>query len=49
MWVGRPGFRSDYRTSSPVTAWPISIRWTSLVPSKIVDRRAVFAGRRPVD
>ena len=28
--------RSGYRTSSPVTARPISIRWTSDVPSKMV-------------
>ena len=28
--------RSNYRTSSPVTARPISIRWISLVPPKIV-------------
>ena len=28
--------RSDYRTSSPVTARPISMRWISLVPSKMV-------------
>ena len=39
-----------YRTSSPVTARPISIRWISLVPSKIVKILAigaVFAGQRP--
>jgi hypothetical protein len=27
---------SGYRTSSPVTARPMSIRWISLVPSKMV-------------
>ena len=28
--------RSSYLTSNPVTALPISIRWVSDVPSKIV-------------
>jgi hypothetical protein len=31
----RAGPRSGYRTSSPVTVRPISIRWISEVPSKI--------------
>jgi hypothetical protein len=31
-----------YRTSSPVTARPMIIRWISLVPSKIVK---IFAGK----
>jgi len=42
----------SYRTSSPVTARPISIRWISDVPSKIVkivDYGAVSAGQRSVD
>jgi hypothetical protein len=37
-----------YRTSSPVTALPMIMRWISDVPSKIVkivDVRAVYAGR----
>jgi len=37
-----------YRTSSPVTALPMIMRWISDVPSKIVkivDARAVYAGR----
>jgi hypothetical protein len=34
--------RSDYRTSSPVIVRPISIRWISDVPSKIVK---IFASR----
>jgi hypothetical protein len=40
-----------YRTSSPVTALPMIMRWISDVPSKIVklvEARAVSAGRRPV-
>ena len=40
--------RSGYLTSSPVTVRPISIRWISEVPSKIVKilvRTAVSAGR----
>jgi hypothetical protein len=40
----------SYRTSSPVIVRPISIRWISLVPSKIVkilDYGAVSAGQRP--
>jgi hypothetical protein len=53
--TGRPGpksgsRRSGYRTSSPVTARPMIIRWISLVPSKIVkivELGAVFAGQRP--
>jgi hypothetical protein len=39
-----------YRTSSPVTALPMIMRWISDVPSKIVkfvEIRAVSAGRRP--
>jgi hypothetical protein len=39
-----------YRTSSPVTALPMIMRWISDVPSKIVklvDVRAVSAGRWP--
>jgi len=39
-----------YRTSSPVTALPMIMRWISDVPSKIVkllEVRAVSAGRRP--
>jgi hypothetical protein len=39
-----------YRTSSPVTVLPISMRWISDVPSKmvkIVDCGAVFAAQRP--
>jgi hypothetical protein len=42
--------RSNYRTSRPATARPISIRWISLVPSKIVKILAigaVYAGQRP--
>src|SRR5258708_34052727 len=38
------------RTSSPVTALPMIMRWISDVPSKIVkfvEGRAVSAGRRP--
>jgi hypothetical protein len=41
-----------YRMSNPVTVLPISIRWISLVPSKIVkivDYGAVSAGQRAVD
>jgi hypothetical protein len=41
----------SYRTSSPVTVRPISIRWISDVPSKIVKILAVgavSAGQRPV-
>jgi hypothetical protein len=34
--------RSPYRTSSPVTARPMIIRWISLVPSKMVK---IFASR----
>jgi hypothetical protein len=37
-----------YRTSSPVTALPMIMRWISDVPSKIVklvEVRAVSAGR----
>jgi hypothetical protein len=40
-----------YRTSSPVTALPLIMRWISDVPSKIVklvEVRAVSAGRGPV-
>jgi hypothetical protein len=40
-----------YRTSNPVTARPMIIRWISLVPSKIakiMDYLAVSAGQRPV-
>jgi hypothetical protein len=39
-----------YRTSSPVTALPMIMRWISDVPSKIVklvELRAVPAGRWP--
>jgi hypothetical protein len=39
-----------YRTSSPVTALPMIMRWISEVPSKIVklmEVRAVSAGRWP--
>jgi len=39
-----------YRTSSPVTALPMIMRWISDVPSKIVklmEVRAVSAGRWP--
>jgi hypothetical protein len=39
-----------YRTSSPVTARPMIIRWISDVPSKIVklvEVRAVSAGKQP--
>jgi hypothetical protein len=42
----------SYRTSSPVTAVPMIRRWISDVPSKIVklvEVRAVSAGRRPVE
>jgi hypothetical protein len=42
--------RSGYRTSSPVTARPMIIRWISDVPSKIVkivDYGPVSAGQRP--
>ncbi len=45
-------FPRCYRTSSPVTARPISIRWISDVPSTRVKSLATgegFAGRRPVD
>jgi hypothetical protein len=54
--IGRPVFSAGrgrslaYRTSSPVTVRPISIRWISLVPSKIVkivDYGAVSAGQWP--
>jgi hypothetical protein len=41
-----------YRTSSPVTALPMIMRWISDVPSKIVklvEVRAVSAGRCPAD
>ena len=41
-----------YRTSSPVTALPMIMRWISDVPSKIVkllEVRAVSAGRPPDD
>ena len=41
-----------YRTSSPVTALPLIMRWISDVPSKIVklvEVRAVSAGRCPVN
>ena len=44
--------RSAYRTSSPVTARPMIIRWISDVPSKIVKIlavRAVYAGQRPAE
>jgi hypothetical protein len=47
---GRYIRRSGYLTSSPVTARPMSIRWISDVPSKmvkIVDLGAVSAGQRP--
>jgi hypothetical protein len=40
-----------YRTSSPVTARPMIIRWISDVPSKMVkilDYGAVSTGQRPV-
>ena len=33
-----------YRTSSPVTARPMSIRWISEVPSKIVKFSGVVIG-----
>jgi len=42
--------RGYYRTSSPVTALPMIMRWISDVPSKIVklvEVRAVSAGRWP--
>lgn len=41
-----------YRTSSPVTALPMIIRWISDVPSKMVKILAVgavYAGQRPAD
>jgi hypothetical protein len=41
-----------YRTSSPVTALPMIMRWISDVPSKIVkvvEVRAVSAGRKPAE
>jgi hypothetical protein len=44
------GAELGYRTSSPVIVRPISIRWISDVPSKIVKILAigaVYAGRRP--
>jgi hypothetical protein len=34
----------DYRTSRPVTARPISIRWISDVPSKMVKLSGVVTG-----
>jgi hypothetical protein len=40
-----------YRTSSPVTALPMIMRWISDVPSKIVklvEVQAVSAGRWPL-
>jgi hypothetical protein len=43
--------RGYYRTSSPVTALPMIMRWISDVPSKIVklvEVRAVSAGRWPI-
>jgi hypothetical protein len=49
---GHQKWERDYLTSSPVTARPISIRWISDVPSKIVKIlavRAVSAGQRPAD
>lgn len=47
-----PGISASqrYRTSSPATARPTSIRWISLVPSKMVKILAmgvVYAGQRP--
>jgi hypothetical protein len=39
--------RSAYRTSSPVTVRPISIRWISLVPSKMVKIAAVALAPEP--
>jgi len=59
-WLAPPGrFKTRtravtsgyYRTSSPVTALPMIMRWISLVPSiimKLVEVRAVSAGRRPM-
>jgi hypothetical protein len=41
-----------YRTSSPVTAPPMIMRWISDAPSKmvkLVEVRAVSAGRSPVN
>jgi hypothetical protein len=41
--------RPGYITSNPVTVRPISMRWISDVPSKIVKilaARAVYAGQR---
>jgi hypothetical protein len=35
-WSMPPSRHKSYRTSSPVTVRPISIRWISDVPSKIV-------------
>jgi hypothetical protein len=57
MWNGRPpgstigiSAGQTYRTSNPVTARPMIIRWISDVPSKIVKILAigaVYAGQRP--
>jgi hypothetical protein len=48
-WPGASG-RNVYRTSRPVTARPMIMRWISEVPSKIVkivDYGAVSAGQQP--
>jgi hypothetical protein len=51
--AGLPDVAADiaaYRTSNPVSVLPISIRWISLVASKmvkIVDYGAVSACQRP--
>jgi hypothetical protein len=57
MWNGPPSQVNDgisaaqrYRTSSPVTARPMIIRWISDMPSKMVKILAVlavYAGQRP--
>ena len=39
-----PKIRRDYRTFRPVTARPTSMRWISLVPSKIVKLSGVVTG-----
>jgi len=40
-----PGQGKSYRTSSPVTARPMIMRWISEVIVKIVEQGAVSAGR----
>ena len=41
---GAPGVHGNKRTSSPVTARPMSIRWISEVPSKMVKLSGLVIG-----